>query len=226
MRQILLSIFVLFLIGCNQNDKFSKAENLSAVAKTHFTVNNLIITTTGDTANHSSNTTIKNDSYNTENLLKNNISDSEAANKKSLQVLSEEFNEMHDDIFTVWNNDFIPLYNAYQFNNLEMDYAADEISNLNENYVKLEKDVENISVPEHLPENEQQLVQEIKDDLLLAVSNRSLAIIEFKSMLGNDEVSHREFMDIHINNSDRYLDEVKKDNAILTLKNEKLITVK
>ena len=226
MRQILLSIFVLFLIGCNQNEKFSKAEDLSAVAKTYFTASNLVITSSGDTANNLSNSTANNGDYATENLLKNNISDAEHSNSKALEKLLVQINKTHDDIFDVWDNNFIPLYNAYQFDELEVEYAADEITNLNESYVKLEKEVENLSVPDDMPVEEQLRIQEIKDDLLLAISNRSLAVIEFKSMLGNDEVSHQAFMDIHVNNSNRYLDEVKEVNAELEFKDEELITSK
>ena len=223
MRQILLSIFVLFLIGCNQNDKFSKAEDLSAVAKTHFTASNLVITTSGDTANNTSNITAANGNYDTENLMKNNIDN---ADRESLEILLGQIDETHGDIYTVWDTNFIPLYNAYQFNNLEVEYAADEITNLNESYVKLQKEVENLSVPDDMPVEEQLRIQEIKDDLLLAISNRSLAVIEFKSMLGSDEVSHQAFMDIHVNNSNRYLDEVKEVNAELEFKDEELITSK
>lgn len=226
MRQILLSIFVLFLIGCNQNEKFSKAEDLSAVAKTYFTASNLVITSSGDTANNLSNSTANNGDYATENLLKNNISDAEHSNSKALEKLLVQLNKTHDDIFDVWDNNFIPLYNAYQFDELEVEYAADEITNLNESYVKLEKEVENLSVPDDMPVEEQLRIQEIKDDLLLAISNRSLAVIEFKSMLGSDEVSHQAFMDIHVNNSNRYLDEVKEVNAELEFKDEELITSK
>lgn len=226
MRQILLSIFVLFLIGCNQNEKFSKAEDLSAVAKTYFTASNLVITSSGDTANNLSNSTANNGDYATENLLKNNISDAEHSNSKALEKLLVQINKTHDDIFDVWDNNFIPLYNAYQFDELEVEYAADEITNLNESYVKLEKEVENLSVPDDMPVEEQLRIQEIKDDLLLAISNRSLAVIEFKSMLGSDEVSHQAFMDIHVNNSNRYLDEVKEVNAELEFKDEELITSK
>ena len=226
MRQILLSIFVLFLIGCNQNEKFSKAGDLSAVAKTHFTASNLVITSSGDTANNLSNSTADNGAYDTENLLKNNISDAEHSNSAALEMLLGQINETHDTIFDVWDNNFIPLYNAYQFNELEVDYAADEITNLNESYVKLQKEVENLSVPDDLPADEQLRIQEIKDDLLLAISNRSLAVIEFKSMLGSDEVSHQAFMDIHITNSNRYLEEVKEVNAELAFKDEELITAK
>ena len=226
MRQILLSIFVLFLIGCNQNEKFSKAEDLSAVAKTYFTASNLVITSSGDTANNLSNSTANNGDYATENLLKNNISDAEHSNSKALEKLLVQINKTHDDIFDVWDNNFIPLYNAYQFDELEVEYAADEITNLNESYVKLQKEVENLSVPDDMPVEEQLRIQEIKDDLLLAISNRSLAVIEFKSMLGNDEVSHQAFMDIHVNNSNRYLDEVKEVNAELEFKDEELITSK
>lgn len=226
MRQILLSIFVLFLIGCNQNEKFSKAEDLSAVAKTYFTASNLVITSSGDTANNLSNSTANNGDYATENLLKNNISDAEHSNSKALEKLLVQINKTHDDIFDVWDNNFIPLYNAYQFEELEVEYAADKITNLNESYVKLQKEVENLSVPDEMPVEEQLRIQEIKDDLLLAISNRSLAVIEFKSMLGSDEVSHQAFMDIHVNNSNRYLDEVKEVNAELEFKDEELITSK
>ena len=226
MRQILLSIFVLFLIGCNQNEKFSKAEDLSAVAKTYFTASNLVITSSGDTANNLSNSTANNGDYATENLLKNNISDTEHSNSKALEKFLVQINKTHDDIFDVWDNNFIPLYNAYQFDELEVEYAADEITNLNESYVKLQKEVEKLSVPDDMPVEEQLRIQEIKDDLLLAISNRSLAVIEFKSMLGSDEVSHQAFMDIHVNNSNRYLDEVKEVNAELEFKDEELITSK
>lgn len=223
MRQILLSIFVLFLIGCNQNEKFSKAEDLSAVAKTHFTASNLIITTSGDTANNTTNTRAVNGNFDTENLMKNNMSDETS---ESLELLSGQIDETCDDISTVWDDNFVPLYSAYQFDNLEVEYAADEITNLNESYVKLQKEVESISVPDNLSQGEKLRIQEIKDDLLLAISNRTLAVIEFKSMLGSDEVSHQAFMDIHISNSNRYLEEVKTVNAELALQNEALVTAK
>lgn len=226
MRQILLSIFVLFLIGCNQNEKFSKAEDLSAVAKTHFTASNLVITSSGDTANNLSNSTAQNGNYAAENLLKNNISDAEHSNSAALETLLVQINETCDDIFDVWDNHFIPLYDAYQFNELEVEYAAAEITNLNESYVKLQEEVENLSVPDDLTKDEQLRIHEIKDDLLLAISNRSLAVIEFKSMLGSDDVSHQAFMDIHVANSNRYLDEVKEVNAELGVINEELITAK
>ena len=223
MRQILLSIFVLFLIGCNQNDKFSKAEDLSAVAKTHFTASNLVITTSGDTANNTSNITAANGNYDTENLMKNNIDNAE---RESLEILLGQIDETHGDIYTVWDTNFIPLYNAYQFNNLEVEYAADEITNLNKSYAALQEEVEKISVSDNLTRYEQLGIQEIKDALLLAISNRTLAVIEFKSMLGSDEVSHQAFMDIHISNSNRYLKEVKEINEELALKNESLVTAK
>ena len=226
MRQILLSIFVLFLIGCNQNEKFSKAEDLSAVAKTYFTASNLVITSSGDTANNLSNSTANNGDYANQNLLKNNISDAAHSNSEALETLLVQINKTHDDIFDVWDNNFIPLYNAYQFDELEVEYAADEITNLNESYVKLQKEVENLSVPDDMPAEEQRRIQELKDDLLLGISNRSLAVIEFKSMLGSDKVSHQAFMDIHVNNSNRYLDEVKEVNAELELNEEELITSK
>ena len=226
MRQIFLSIFVLFLIGCNQNEKFSKAEDLSAVAKTYFTASNLVITSSGDTANNLSNSTANNGDYATENLLKNNISDAEHSNSKALETLLVQINKTHDDIFDVWDNNFIPLYNAYQFEELEVEYAADEITNLNESYMKLQKEVEDLSVPDDIPAEEQLRIQEIKDDLLLGISNRSLAVIEFKSMLGSDKVSHQAFMDIHVNNSNRYLDEVKEVNAELELNEEEFVTSK
>lgn len=226
MRQILLSIFVLFLFGCNQNDKFSKAEDLSPVAKTHFTASNLVITASGDTANNSSNSTADNSRYDTENLLKNNINDSKQSDSAEFELLLRQINETHDDIFNIWDDNFIPLYNAYQFDELEVEYVADEITNLNESYVGLQEEVQNLSIPDNLPENERLRVQEIKDDLLLAISNRSLAVIEFKSMLGSGEESHQALMDIHIANSNRYLNEAKEVNAELVLKNEKLITVK
>lgn len=226
MRQILLSIFVLFLFGCNQNDKFSKAEDLSPVAKTHFTASNLVITASGDTANNSSNSTADNSRYDTENLLKNNINGSKQSDSAEFELLLRQINETHDDIFNIWDDNFIPLYNAYQFDELKVEYAADEITNLNESYVGLQEEVQNLSIPDNLPENERLRVQEIKDDLLLAISNRSLAVIEFKSMLGSGEESHQALMDIHIANSNRYLNEAKEVNAELVLKNEKLITVK
>lgn len=226
MRQILLSIFVLFLIGCNQNEKFSKAEDLSAVAKTYFTASNLVITSSGDTANNLSNSTANNGDYNAENLLKNNISSAAHSNSAAFETLLVQINKTHDDIFDVWDNNFIPLYNSYQFEELEVEYAADEITNLNESYVKLQKEVENLSVPDDIPAEKQRRIQEIKDDLLLAISNRSLAVIEFKSMLGSDEVSHQAFMDIHITNSNRYLDEVKEVNEELGLNEKEFVTSK
>lgn len=227
MKQILLSVFVLCLVGCNQNDKFSSAEDLSAVAKKHHTVSNLVIASSGDsTKNTLHSSAISNVDYETEDLLKNHIEEDINYNYQKLARLSTEFSETHDDIFNVWDKNFTPLYNAYLYENLTVEYAADEITKLNENFTELQTIVENIKIPEFLSAEEQLRIRGIKDDLLLAISNRSLAIIEFKSMIGDDEMSHQAFMDIHIDNSNRYLKEVQKDNKALILQNERLLTSK
>lgn len=227
MKQILVTVFVLCLVGCNQNDKFSSAEDLSTVVKNHHTVSNLVIAPSGDsTRNTLHSSAISNVDYEIENLLKSQREEDINYNYQKLARLSDEFTNIHDDIFKVWDKNFMPLYNAYLYENLAVEYAADEITGLNESFADMQTKVENIKVPEFLSEAEQLRIREIKDDLLLAISNRSLAIIEFKSMIGDDEMSHQAFMDIHIDNSNRYLKEVQKDNDALILQNERLLTSK
>lgn len=225
LKHIILAVFVLLLVGCNQNEKFSKADNLEFAAKTHFTMSNVVISAGGNNSNISANNTLNFSGHN-ENILKNTISGSNETSIICRGIIAEQFNAAHDDIFNVWDQYFTPLYNAYQYDTLQMTDAADEITSLNNSFSELQKEVEGIAIPESLTKRDQQYIQEIKDDLLLAISNRSLAIIEFKSMLDSDEVSHQEFLDIHINNSEKYLKEVEEGSAKLALENEELITVK
>lgn len=211
MRQILLTIFVLFLVGCNQTEKFSKTEDLSIVEKTHHTVNDLIIVTSSDNTNNKlTGSEVVNVNQDVGNIFINQVE-----RNQSLLTISEEFKKMHDEIFLVWNTNFTPLYNTYLYEDLEVDVAAAEIASLNETYVELETEIESIASSDLASEEERDQINEICNDLLMAISNRLLAIIEFKSMVGDASPSHQAFMDIHIENSNRYLNKVQKNSDAL-----------
>ena len=69
LKHIILAVFVLLLVGCNQNEKFSKADNLEFAAKTHFTMSNVVISAGGNNSNISANNTLNFSGHN-ENILK------------------------------------------------------------------------------------------------------------------------------------------------------------
>ena len=219
MKQILTIVFVILLAGCNSADRLSKSENLPIITKSHTTINHLVINSVEEVAN--TNTVDINQTDNKAETLQ----DVSTLSKKDLREVGQELSEQNNEIIMVWNDLFIPIYESY-YNNYDETVIRENISDLNAAYKDLQKKINNISLLSSLTAVERTKIEAIKEDLSYAISNRQLAIIEMQSMIAKADASHSAFMEVHISNSDRYLDHAKTLCDELNLNKNALVTAK
>lgn len=219
MKQILTIVFVILLAGCNSADRLSKSENLPIITKSHTTINHLVINSVEEVAN--TNTVDINQTDNKAETLQ----DVSTLSKKDLQEVGQDLREHNNEIIMVWNDLFIPIYESY-YNNYDETVIRENISDLNAAYKDLQKKINNISLLSSLTAVERTKIEAIKEDLSYAISNRQLAIIEMQSMIAKADASHSAFMEVHISNSDRYLDHAKTLCDELNLNKNALVTAK
>lgn len=219
MKQILTIVFVILLAGCNSADRLSKSENLPIITKSHTTINHLVINSVEEVAN--TNTVDINQTDNKSETLQ----DVSTLSKKDLREVGQELSEQNNEIILVWNDLFIPIYESY-YNNYDETVIRENISDLNAAYKDLQKKINNVSLPSSLTAVERTKIEAIKEDLSYAISNRQLAIIEMQSMIAKADASHSAFMEVHISNSDRYLDHAKTLCDELNLNKNALVTAK
>ena len=219
MKQILTIVFVILLAGCNSADRLAKSENLPIITKSHTTINHLVINSVEEVAN--TNTVDINQTDNKAETLQ----DVSTLSKKDLQEVGQDLREHNNEIIMVWNDLFIPIYESY-YNNYDETVIRENISDLNAAYKDLQKKINNISLLSSLTAVERTKIEAIKEDLSYAISNRQLAIIEMQSMIAKADASHSAFMEVHISNSDRYLDHAKTLCDELNLNKNALVTAK
>lgn len=219
MKQILTIVFVILLAGCNSADRLSKSENLPIITKSHTTINHLVINSVEEVAN--TNTVDINQTDNKAETLQ----DVSTLSKKDLREVGQELSEQNNEIIMVWNDLFIPIYESY-YNDYDETVIRENISDLNAAYKDLQKKINNISLLSSLTAVERTKIEAIKEDLSYAISNRQLAIIEMQSMIAKADASHSAFMEVHISNSDRYLDHAKTLCDELNLNKNALVTAK
>lgn len=219
MKQILTIVFVILLAGCNSADRLSKSENLPIITKSHTTINHLVINSVEEVAN--TNTVDINQTDNKAETLQ----DVSTLSKKDLQEVGQDLREHNNEIIMVWNDLFIPIYESY-YNDYDETVIRENISDLNAAYKDLQKKINNISLLSSLTAVERTKIEAIKEDLSYAISNRQLAIIEMQSMIAKADASHSAFMEVHISNSDRYLDHAKTLCDELNLNKNALVTAK
>ena len=219
MKQILTIVFVILLAGCNSADRLSKSENLPIITKSHTTINHLVIDSVEEVAN--TNTVDINQTDNKAETLQ----DVSTLSKKDLQEVGQDLREHNNEIIMVWNDLFIPIYESY-YNDYDETVIRENISDLNAAYKDLQKKINNVSLPSSLTAVERTKIEAIKEDLSYAISNRQLAIIEMQSMIAKADASHSAFMEVHISNSDRYLDHAKTLCDELNLNKNALVTAK
>lgn len=219
MKQILTIVFVILLAGCNSADRLSKSENLPIITKSHTTINHLVINSVEEVAN--TNTVDINQTDNKSETLQ----DVSTLSKKDLREVGQELSEQNNEIILVWNDLFIPIYESY-YNDYDETVIRENISDLNAAYKDLQKKINNISLLSSLTAVERTKIEAIKEDLSYAISNRQLAIIEMQSMIAKADASHSAFMEVHISNSDRYLDHAKTLCDELNLNKNALVTAK
>lgn len=219
MKQILTIVFVILLAGCNSADRLSKSENLPIITKSHTTINHLVINSVEEVAN--TNTVDINQTDNKSETLQ----DVSTLSKKDLQEVGQDLREHNNEIIMVWNDLFIPIYESY-YNDYDETVIRENISDLNAAYKDLQKKINNISLLSSLTAVERTKIEAIKEDLSYAISNRQLAIIEMQSMIAKADASHSAFMEVHISNSDRYLEHAKTLCDDLNLNKNALVTAK
>lgn len=219
MKQILTIVFVILLAGCNSADRLAKSENLPIITKSHTTINHLVINSVEEVAN--TNTVDINQTDNKAETLQ----DVSTLSKKDLQEVGQDLREHNNEIIMVWNDLFIPIYESY-YNNYDETVIRENISDLNAAYKDLQKKINNISLLSSLTAVERTKIEAIKEDLSYAISNRQLAIIEMQSMIAKADASHSAFMEVHISNSDRYLEHAKTLCDDLNLNKNALVTAK
>ena len=219
MKQILTIVFVILLAGCNSADRLAKSENLPIITKSHTTINHLVINSVEEVAN--TNTVDINQTDNKAETLQ----DVSTLSKKDLQEVGQDLREHNNEIIMVWNDLFIPIYESY-YNDYDETVIRENISDLNAAYKDLQKKINNVSLPSSLTAVERTKIEAIKEDLSYAISNRQLAIIEMQSMIAKADASHSAFMEVHISNSDRYLDHAKTLCDELNLNKNALVTAK
>ena len=219
MKQILTIVFVILLAGCNSADRLSKSENLPIITKSHTTINHLVINSVEEVAN--TNTVDINQTDNKAETLQ----DVSTLSKKDLLEVGKELSEQNNEIIMVWNDLFIPIYESY-YNNYDETVIRENISDLNAAYKDLQKKINNVSLPSSLTAIKRTKIEAIKEDLSYAISNRQLAIIEMQSMIAKADASHSAFMEVHISNSDRYLEHAKTLCDDLNLNKNALVTAK
>ncbi|WP_156172421.1 hypothetical protein [Salinicoccus sediminis] len=131
---------------------------------------------------------------------------SDDAGAANMDELSVAVDGIQSDITTIWNSMFIPMYQQYHSNGIDRDRVADQLETLHEEYEELEKRVNNIKIADTFSAEHKEETEEMKSDLSLAISNRTLALIEFKLMNASEDVQmHSELLDIHTENSRKYM---------------------
>lgn len=131
---------------------------------------------------------------------------SDGAGAANMEELAIAVDGIQSDITTIWNSMFIPMYQQYHSSGIGRDRVAGELETLHEEYEELEKRVNNIKIADTLSADHKEEAEEMKSDLSLAISNRTLALIEFKLMnTSGDTRMHSELLEIHTENSRKYM---------------------
>lgn len=124
----------------------------------------------------------------------------------AIEEITGQADDIHAEITTVWNDAFVPMYQSYYGYDISTEYVASELQSLQESYSQLESEVRKIKNPSFLSVEHSGSVEALKSDLTLAISNRSLALIEFEQMNNSkNEKKRDELLNIHVENSGKYL---------------------
>ena len=118
----------------------------------------------------------------------------------------------------IWDEDFNSLYSNYlnhsyilqnenmTLTEVQTEEIATRIEALHTQYAELEDNLKELEVPKSMAENNMGAVETVIDEITRAVENRTLALIEFKSIYEKDDyVKHEELLAIHVENSNDYI---------------------
>lgn len=144
----------------------------------------------------------------------------------------EKLSAAQEDVADIWNDDFHQLYQTYRneqayiieneqlsLNEAQIEEVAIQIERLHTQYAALEQNLHDLEVPQSVAENSISTVQDVIDEISMAIENRTLALIEFKSIYQSEDYEkHDELLSIHVGNSDKYL--TRADETINELASE------
>ena len=131
---------------------------------------------------------------------------SDAAGAANIEELAVTVDGIQSDIRAVWNNIFIPMYQQFNSEGISRDRVAGDLETLHAEYEELGQRAENIEIKSTFSPEHKEEMEEMKSDLSLAISNRTLALIEFKLMnTSGDTRMHSELLEIHTENSRKYM---------------------
>lgn len=137
-----------------------------------------------------------------------------------IEDMTQDAEEIQDEISTVWAETFTPMYNQFLWRELDKKTLAANLEAMHESYEDLEMQVDGLEAPSFLVPEHEELFERVKADLYLAISNRTLALIEFKLMNQKEEhAMNEEMLDIHLKNSRKYLSSASRSlNQLESLK--------
>ncbi|MHC0552790.1 hypothetical protein [Salinicoccus sp. CNSTN-B1] len=126
--------------------------------------------------------------------------------RNNLSAMIDHLEQIHQDVVGIWNEDFSPLKRKYQWAALTSSELAPALESLHESYNTLEMELDGMQIPEYLKPVHAEYFEQLKSDLGLAISNRTLALIEFKLMNQEEEYDMNETMfEVHMGNSRKYM---------------------
>ncbi|GAA3718217.1 hypothetical protein GCM10022378_05590 [Salinicoccus jeotgali] len=124
----------------------------------------------------------------------------------NLSAMVDHLEQIQQDVVGIWTDDFSPLKKKYQWAALDPNELAPALESLHESYNTLEMELDGMQIPEYLKPVHAEYFEQLKSDLGLAISNRTLALIEFKLMNQEEEYDMNETMfDVHMRNSRKYM---------------------
>lgn len=143
----------------------------------------------------------------------------------------KELSNVQLSVGGIWDDSFLHMYRTLvdtqagiikdenqHLSAKQLEEVALQIEMIHSQYADLEHDLYNLEVPKAVADDNMETVESAIDDISMAIENRTLALIEFKSIYESaDYELHDELLSIHVENSDKYLNQA--DGTIADLKN-------
>ena len=153
---------------------------------------------------------------------------------EKVEIFVSELISAKSAVGEIWENDFNSLYSNYlnhsyiiQDENMTLsedqtEDIATRIESLHNQYAELEQNLMALEVPKSMAENNMGTVEEAIEEIIRAVDNRTLALIEFKSIYDKDDFGkHEELLTIHVENSNDYINQADESiNDLITSVND------
>ncbi|MFD2829909.1 hypothetical protein [Corticicoccus populi] len=164
--------------------------------------------------NVDSRNTVLND--NVSEITINNLYTSGIYNQEDIQLIEQfirDIDQLQGEMSAAWINQFEVMHeNLIYYPEKNIDEAvlkdvAERIEGLHLEYNTFESVVSDMEVPVHLSSETKNHMNDVLQELQLSIENRTLALIELKAMYGEgDRELHDELLEIHVENSNEYLE--------------------